>query len=233
MNREADINFDYYIINEDGSIFSKAKNTYLSNNNIHPYVINEFVMKNGYNTTLSRHRVIWTYFNGEIPDGMQIDHINGDKKDNRLENLRCVTPYENTHNENTYENFLNAVRTEDFRKKMSMITSGRKMSEERYRKCEPTMFKMGHSTPKHVREKISNANSKPVVQLSLDNEFIAEWKSTIEAQRVSGFYSSSIGHCCNGGYFDKKRNKWVNIRQYKGYKWLWKTEYEKMLGETP
>jgi len=34
------------------------------------------------------HRVIWEAFNGPIPEGAEIDHINGDKADNRLENLR-------------------------------------------------------------------------------------------------------------------------------------------------
>ena len=42
------------------------------------------------------HRFIWEYFKGEIPTNLEIDHINGDKKDNRLENLRLVTPAENT-----------------------------------------------------------------------------------------------------------------------------------------
>ena len=44
------------------------------------------------------HRVVWEEANGPIPDGMEVDHINGDTKDNRLENLRIVTHSDNLKN---------------------------------------------------------------------------------------------------------------------------------------
>ena len=44
------------------------------------------------------HRVIWEMHNGEVPDGMEIDHINGVKHDNRIENLRCVDRWINCKN---------------------------------------------------------------------------------------------------------------------------------------
>ena len=37
------------------------------------------------------HRFIWECFNGIIPEGKVIDHINNDKEDNRLCNLQLVT----------------------------------------------------------------------------------------------------------------------------------------------
>lgn len=44
------------------------------------------------------HRVIWEMHNGEVPEGMEIDHINGVKHDNRIENLRCVDRWVNCKN---------------------------------------------------------------------------------------------------------------------------------------
>lgn len=42
------------------------------------------------------HRVIWAMVYGEWPE--MVDHINGDRKDNRLVNLRSVSPGENARN---------------------------------------------------------------------------------------------------------------------------------------
>lgn len=40
------------------------------------------------------HRLVAEAFIGEIPDGYQVDHINGIHADNRVENLRIVSPEE-------------------------------------------------------------------------------------------------------------------------------------------
>lgn len=44
------------------------------------------------------HRVIWELHHGLIPKGFMIDHINQDKFDNRIENLRLAVPSENNAN---------------------------------------------------------------------------------------------------------------------------------------
>ncbi len=37
------------------------------------------------------HRLVWEDNNGEIPKSNIVHHINGDKKDNRIENLQCLS----------------------------------------------------------------------------------------------------------------------------------------------
>lgn len=60
------------------------------------------VSKRGYiqltyeGTTYVVHRLIWMWVYGEEPE--QIDHINGDRQDNRLENLRDVDHLTNCRN---------------------------------------------------------------------------------------------------------------------------------------
>lgn len=44
------------------------------------------------------HRIIWALHYGEFGDGFEIDHINGDTSDNRIENLRLVDHKTNCQN---------------------------------------------------------------------------------------------------------------------------------------
>ena len=45
--------------------------------------------------TVFVHRFIYECYNGVIPEGMVIDHINDDKKDNRVKNLQLCTQQQN------------------------------------------------------------------------------------------------------------------------------------------
>jgi len=44
---------------------------------------------------ISVHKLIWEYFNGNIPKGLQINHKDGNKLNNSLSNLEVVTQQEN------------------------------------------------------------------------------------------------------------------------------------------
>ena len=44
---------------------------------------------------LKVHRIIWEMHNGQIPEGMQVDHINEKRNDNRIENLQILTSKQN------------------------------------------------------------------------------------------------------------------------------------------
>lgn len=58
------------------------------------------------------HRVIWKMVTGEDPT--IIDHINGNRRDNRFCNLRAVTPSDNSRNTSTYKSNSSGAVGVDF-----------------------------------------------------------------------------------------------------------------------
>lgn len=46
-----------------------------------------------------QHRIVWELHFGPVPEGSVIDHIDRDKSNNRIENLRCTTQSSNMTNQ--------------------------------------------------------------------------------------------------------------------------------------
>jgi hypothetical protein len=63
------------------------------------YVANKYVSVEYWYNHIQYHRVYWQiYHNEQIPKGMMLDHIDGNRLNNDLSNLRVVTPRENSRN---------------------------------------------------------------------------------------------------------------------------------------
>lgn len=67
-----------------------------------------------------------------------------------------------------------------------------------------------------------NYGTKPVLQKDLNGNIISEYKSLSEAHRVTGFSLMGIKIACDGGYFDKRDNKFYPITTCKGFKFEYK-----------
>jgi hypothetical protein len=93
--------FPGYFITACGKIYStktgKLKRKKTSKRNYkkkNDYDVVHFV-KEGKRYKRFVHRLVWQTWGGDIPEGLQIDHINGVKDDNRIENLQLLTQQEN------------------------------------------------------------------------------------------------------------------------------------------
>ena len=81
--------------------------------------------------TLPVSNIVWIYYNDIIPAGYEVDHIDENTLDNRIENLQLLTPKENIRKRkfsgaNQYINSKNCDNLEDFIMKKQEIKDRKK-----------------------------------------------------------------------------------------------------------
>lgn len=99
---------------EDGKLFRKSDGKMMGcySKRSHRYVR---IGIDGKNYKL--HRIIFLYHNGYIPK--IIDHINGNRYDNRIENLREADTYQNRQNSGLYSSNKSGIKNVYWNKKAS------------------------------------------------------------------------------------------------------------------
>ncbi len=84
-----------YIVHSDGRIKRKQGVGYIKPQVSTPGYHQFRCSYDGVIKSIQYHRFVWEAFNGEIPDGFVIDHIDNNKTNNALSNLRLLTHEEN------------------------------------------------------------------------------------------------------------------------------------------
>lgn len=171
MCREELIDFSRYDISKDGTIISKFKNAKMTTcNTANGYIINTFRKVDGKQETFARHRVIWYYFNGSIPQGLQVGHKDSDKSNNSLNNLYLCTPKENMNNEITRHRLEMSYKNELRNEKISKSLKGHIVSEEQKKKQSIAMSGSNH--PNYRKKRLKHS----VIMKSKLRDNLGRWK---------------------------------------------------------
>ena len=90
---------DCYIIDDMGKIRNINTGNYIKiNKNHNGYMRVSLMKKSGGTTSIQYHRLLMMLFKPtENMEKLQINHIDGNKENNTLDNLQWVTPQENIH----------------------------------------------------------------------------------------------------------------------------------------
>ena len=88
--------YDLYAASKDGNVINIIKRIPHKGNKTNRGYLNISIRKyRGEQKKYQAHRFVWECFNGIIPEGKVIDHINSNKEDNELSNLQLVTQQQN------------------------------------------------------------------------------------------------------------------------------------------
>lgn len=147
------------------------------------------------------HQWVYMTFNDcDIPKGYDVNHLDENKRNNRLDNLNLLSYGDNmrygTGIARSAASRRGKKRPSEVVAKVAAALRGKKRSEEAKARMS-------------VAQKNNSKKSKTVQALDKDGNVVMEFPSTAEAQR-HGFNSGAVSQCCNG-----------KLKLYKGFIWCY------------
>lgn len=203
---------EYYEVSNQGRVKSLYREESVTPKNKRPYIRikKEKIMtcslfscgyrvvslfSNGKHKKISVHRLVAEAFIENPRQLTEVDHINTDRSDNRVENLRWVTRSENHLNPISRCNHSAAAR-------------------KSYRPPKKKYVRHSRITPK---------NAHSVVQLDLSYNFISKYASACEAERKTGTPKKCISMCCKKRMTTSNGYVWLYEEDYNNNNYIKKS----------
>jgi hypothetical protein len=109
-------NFNNYLIYPNGKVYSKKTKRYLKHQTDKYRYKKVSLCKDGKPKTHIVHRLVALHYIPNPENKREVDHINRDRKDNRVQNLRWVTSSENQQNTGKQKNNTSGIKNISYNK---------------------------------------------------------------------------------------------------------------------
>lgn len=217
--------FPVYVLDENGNKIKVPVKRKSKNSN---KISNTYYFKT---TCIGLHRAIWAWFNGEVPAGMIVDHIDNKHEtiyDNRLENLQLLTPAENLAKERIIKYSDRQLKC-DMSKPLEFYENQLKGYLEEYEKekeecssCTEKARKLrSNITQYRARIRYWKAHEEehaPLVKYKVNNQKAEELASVISRNRASDL--KALKKTIDEAHEAYKKNKTLDN------KYIWKLAIE-------
>lgn len=101
--------FSEYLKYLDGVLYWSKSRSNVKTGSVAGRVSNGYISIKLNGKEYQAHRIVWEMHKGKIPSGLVVDHINHNRTDNRIGNLRLVTKKENSKNRSKPSNSRSGV----------------------------------------------------------------------------------------------------------------------------
>jgi len=109
--------FENYLIYPDGRVFNKKSNRFLKGSNDKDGYKVVSLTKDGNRKFMKIHRLVAIHYIPNPENKREADHLNRDRSDNRIENLRWVNHWENQQNTGMSKNNTSGYKYILYRKR--------------------------------------------------------------------------------------------------------------------